>query len=216
LSLISLSPNASGTGVFTVASPNSNVDRVLTLPDETGTVLTGVSSLVAGNLTGSVPTSAMPAGSVIQVVSVTKTDTFSTTSGSMVDITGLSAAITPSSSSSKILVTGSVCWGNSDTVPYLVAMQLVRNSTAICVADAAGSRGRFTIGAQGVYSTDNTVFAPLNFLDSPATTSATTYKMQGQAESGRILWINRGDETDGDTSITGRFVSTITLMEIAG
>ena len=38
MSLISLSPNASGTGVFTVASPNSNVDRVLTLPDESGTV----------------------------------------------------------------------------------------------------------------------------------------------------------------------------------
>lgn len=155
------------------------------------------------------------AGAVLQVVSVTKTDTFSTTSGSFVDITGLAAAITPSSATSKILVTGSVCWGNSDSVPYLVAMRLVRDSTPICIADTAGNRARLTIGAQGVYNTDNTVFAPLNFLDSPATTSSTTYKVQGWAESGRTLWINRGAETDGDSSITGRFTSTITVMEIA-
>jgi hypothetical protein len=205
MSRITLSGNALGTGTFTIASPNSNADRTLNLPDNSGTVLTSASNLAG--VTG--------VGKVLQVVSVTKSDTFSTTSGSPVDITGLSASITPSSSGSKILITGSVCWGNSDTIPYLVAMQLVRNSTAICIADAAGSRGRFTIGAQGVYSTDNTVYAPLNFLDSPATTSATTYKMQGQTEGGRTLWINRGAETDGDTSVTGRFVSTITLMEIA-
>jgi hypothetical protein len=202
MSKIALSGNASGTGTFTIASPNSNTDRTLNLPDNSGTVLTSASNLVG--VTG--------VGKVLQVVSVTKSDTFSTTSGSMVDITGLSASITPSSSGSKILITGGVCWGSSDIVPYLMAMQLVRNSTPICIADAAGSRGRFTIGAQGVYSTDNTVYAPLNFLDSPATTSATTYKLQGQTESGRTLWINRGAETDGDSSITGRFVSTITII----
>jgi len=205
LSKITLSGNASGTGTFTIASPGTNTDRTLNLPDNSGTVLTSASDLVG--VTG--------VGKVLQVVSVTKSDTFSTTSGSMVDITGLSASITPSSSGSKILITGGVCWGSSDTVPYLMAMQLVRNSTPICIADAAGSRGRFTIGAQGIYSTDNTVYAPLNFLDSPATTSATTYKLQGQSEGGRTLWINRGAETDGDSSITGRFVSTITIMEIA-
>jgi hypothetical protein len=206
MSNIAIKGADTGTGVFTLESPATNTDRTLVLPDEAGTVLT----------TAGVPASAMPAGSVLQVVSVTKTDTFSTTSGSMVDITGLSVTITPSSSSSKVLITGSVCWGNSDTTPYLVSMRLVRDSTAISIADTAGSRGRFTIGAQGVYATDNTVFAPLNFLDSPATTSATTYKMQGQSESGRTLWINRGAETDGDQPISGRFVSTITVMEIAG
>jgi len=174
---------------------------------------TGVSLVQDGVITDA----NLPAGSVLQVVSVTKTDTFTTTSGSMVDITGLSATITPSSSSSKVLITGSVCWGNSDAAaPYLAAMQLVRNSTAICIADADGSRGRFTIGAQGIANTDNTVFAPLNFLDSPATTSATTYKIQGQVEGSRTLWINKSAETDGDQPNSGRFVSTITVMEIAG
>jgi hypothetical protein len=154
-------------------------------------------------------------GKILQVVSTTKTDTFSTTSLTPVDITGLSISITPTLSTSKILITGSVCWGNSDSIPYLVGIKLVRNSTDICIADAAGNRSRWTIGAQGVYTPDNTVFAPLNFLDSPATTSATTYKLQGSVEGGRTLWINRGVENDGDSSNTGRFISTITLMEVA-
>lgn len=179
------------------------------------TGLTSGAGIAAAALSGQIPDTNAPSGSVIQVVSVTKTDTFSTTSGSMVDITGLSASITPSSSNSKILITGGVCWGSSDSVPYLMSMQLVRDSTAICIAAAASNRGRFTIGAQGIYATDSTVFAPLNFLDSPATASATTYKLQGQAEGGRTLWINRGAESDGDSPVTGRFVSTITLMEIA-
>jgi hypothetical protein len=40
MSSIKLTPNASGTGIFTVAAPNSNTDRTLTLPDSTGTFLT--------------------------------------------------------------------------------------------------------------------------------------------------------------------------------
>jgi hypothetical protein len=54
MSKIALTPNASGTGTFTIASPNSNTDRTLTLPDEAGTVLTDVSDLPAANLTGDV------------------------------------------------------------------------------------------------------------------------------------------------------------------
>lgn len=54
MSKIALTPNASGTGTFTIASPNSNTNRTLTLPDEAGTVLTDVSDLPAANLTGNV------------------------------------------------------------------------------------------------------------------------------------------------------------------
>jgi hypothetical protein len=192
-------------------------DGVITTADLANGAVTDakMAAMAATKLTGQVPRANATSGSVIQVVSVTKTDTFSTTSGSAVDITGLSVAITPTSSSNRILITGSICWGSSDSVPYLAGMRLVRDSTPICIADTAGSRGRFTIGAQGIYSTDHTLFAPLNFVDSPATTSSTTYKLQGQAESGRTLWINRGGESDGDVSITGRFISTITVMEIA-
>jgi hypothetical protein len=68
MSKVTIQGDASGTGIFTIASPNSNTDRTLVLPDEAGTVLTTASDLTAGNLTGSVPTSAMPAGSVLQMV----------------------------------------------------------------------------------------------------------------------------------------------------
>jgi hypothetical protein len=155
-------------------------------------------------------------GSVLQVVSTTKTDTFSTSSTSAVDVTGLSVSITPSSANSKIFVTGSVCFSEDSTIPYLMGFLLVRNSTSICIADSAGSRSRWTFGTQGVYTTDGTIFAPINYLDSPATTSATTYKIQVQCESPRTIYINRGGESDGDNSITGRFTSTITVMEISG
>jgi len=164
---------------------------------------------------GTPNTAALPAGSILQVVSTTKTDTFSTTSGSLVDVSGFNVSITPSSSSSKILVTGGLCWGSSDTTPYLVRFVLLRNSTQICIADAAGSRSRGTLGSQGVYDTDHTLWAPINFLDSPSTTSSTTYKMQVVAESGRTVWVNRGAESDGDLPITARFTSTITVMEVA-
>ena len=55
MSKVSITGNASGTGTFTIAAPNSNTDRTLTLPDEAGTVLTSASSLAAANLTGTLP-----------------------------------------------------------------------------------------------------------------------------------------------------------------
>ena len=94
MSKIALSPNASGTGVFTIASPNGNTDRTLTLPDEAGTVLT----------TAGVPASAMPAGSVIQVVTGSNSGAaITTTSGGLVS-SGVSFTFTPKLANSKILV----------------------------------------------------------------------------------------------------------------
>lgn len=60
MSKIALTPNASGSGTFTIASPNGDTDRTLTLPDEAGTVLTGASDIesqvkTATNATGSAP-----------------------------------------------------------------------------------------------------------------------------------------------------------------
>ena len=62
MSKIALTPNASGTGVFTIASPATNTDRTLTLPDEAGTVLTSASSLASANLTGAVTVSGSNVG----------------------------------------------------------------------------------------------------------------------------------------------------------
>ena len=82
MSKIALSGSPTGTGVFTIESPSSNTSRTLVLPDEAGTVLTTASGLTAGNLTGSVPASAMPSGIALQVKhAVWATETTLTTTG---------------------------------------------------------------------------------------------------------------------------------------
>ena len=215
MSKVAITGNASGTGVFTVASPNSNTDRVLTLPDETGTVLTGVSSLVAGNLTGSVPTSAMPAGSVIQVVQAFKTDTAVHASSSYTDISGLVVTITPSSATNKILVMFNVqATCNTNTVQ----LRITRNGTEVGIADAASSRVRTTVGAYWPTTDANHQSFPFSacFLDSPSTISELTYKIQVKSQDGVNVFINRS-ANDADNSDWGmRSTSNITLMEIAG
>jgi hypothetical protein len=153
------------------------------------------------------------AGSVLQVVSTTKTDTFSTSSTSYTDVTGLSVSITPSSTSSKIMVFATV---NSGRLGGLPTFQLVRVSTAIGVGDAAGSRTRASMsnypGGDSIGVQLTTV--AVEFLDSPSTTSATTYKIQARTESS-TLYVNRSG-TDTDSATYPRVVSSITVMEVAG
>ena len=104
MSKVAIVGDPSGTGTFTISAPNGNTDRTLVLPDEAGTVLTSASGLTAGNLTGSVPASAMPAGSVIQVVTGSNSGaTITTTSGGLVS-SGVSFTFTPKLANSKILV----------------------------------------------------------------------------------------------------------------
>jgi hypothetical protein len=154
-------------------------------------------------------------GSILQVNQTVKTDVFSTTSTTYTDVTGLSVSITPSSTSNKILVIGHMSLGVSTVDRYATFGKLLRNSTDIYIADAAGSRDRGTFSyQQGGFE------GPLSlhfcYLDSPATTSSTTYKVQIRAESPQTAYINRGLEADGDNSITPRTVSSITVMEISG
>jgi len=154
-------------------------------------------------------------GKIVQVLQTTKTDTFSTTSTSQVDITGFSVTITPTSSSNKVLVTGVLIGGYGTTSAYALRFYMMRGSTPICIHDTAGNRSRCTFGTQGVTQSDTTLSFPFEFLDSPNTTSATTYKIQAQSENPQTLYINRSVETDGDQSITPRMVSVITVTEIA-
>jgi hypothetical protein len=153
------------------------------------------------------------AGAVLQVVSTTKTDTFTTTSTSYTDITGLSVSITPTSASNKILVIYSVMAGANATAGS--NMRLVRNSTAIAIGDAAGSR---TLVTTSLFATNSNNFAGvhnMNFLDSPATTSSTTYKLQILSDNASTIAINR-NVRDDNAAYDPRGVSTITVMEIAG
>lgn len=157
---------------------------------------------------------ALPAGAVLQVVTTTKTDSFTTTSDSFSDVTGLSASITPSSTSSKILVLVST---NAGTNPSGVAeFRLLRGSTEILLADSAGSRSRTTFTFYTGSGNNGAGGVGMNFLDSPSTTSATTYKITMRSNTnGQIVAVNRTQD-DTDSASTSRGASTITLMEIAG
>ena len=173
----------------------------------TGLTSTGISAVQNVGRTN------LPAGSVLQVVSTTKTDTFTTTSNSFTTITGLTASITPTSASSRILVivnaTGSQTVGVNDA--YIA---LFRDSTQIALGDSAGSRVRysFMLNANNAgWSTNGAVTT----LDSPATTSAITYSVRGLAALSGTLYINRGNTDSDNTNGAGRTVSSITLMEIA-
>jgi hypothetical protein len=152
---------------------------------------------------------------VKQVISVTKTDTFSTTSTSFTDVTGLSATITPTNSANKILVFVSMTDGISSD--YVLFTRITRNGTAVGIGDAAGSRTRASTG--GYNGTSGTIYQniPQNivYLDSPATTSATTYTVQLAGEnSGGTYYVNRTGN-DSDSAFRGRYASSITVMEIA-
>jgi hypothetical protein len=163
-------------------------------------------------------------GKVLQVVSTTKTDTFSVAgTTSLTDITGLSVSITPSSSSNKILITGFIgsAMGPSGNQTFY---HLIRGSTEIAKADTSGSRRFAHTSAVGNVDalgggSHTWILTPVPFqhLDSPSTTSATTYKIQlSGATTSNTHYINRSIRDEATTYYDGRIVSTITVMEIAG
>ena len=161
---------------------------------------------------------ALPAGvggKVLQVVSTTKTDTFTTTSSSLVDITGMSVSITPSSTSSKIYVSGHVSYGKANGNSGYT-LKLLRDSTEIGSGASAGSRqtgiSDLSFTSSSIYHTQTRNF---NYLDSPSTTSSTTYKLQTKSRDSSQLVINRPNQDD-DQVHGSRLSSTITVMEIAG
>lgn len=165
------------------------------------------------DLTGKTVT--LPAGTggkVLQVVSTTKTDTTSTTSSSYNDISGMSVSITPSSSSNKVLVTVAMqATGRAGNTGFIT--KLLRNSTDICVGNSSGSRIPATAN---IINSDNSnmVSIVMTFLDSPATTSSTTYKLQWMCFNGSTVYLNRS-YNDDDAFYIARTASTITAMEIA-
>jgi len=165
-----------------------------------------------------VPVGGIPAGAsgggIIQIVSTTKTDTFTTSSTSFTDVTGMSVSITPRSSSNKILVSLNLCFiGNNSTNAYV---SLVRGATTIAVGDAAGSRVRFTLSDyQGSAASNQSPVGSIVFLDSPSTTSATTYKVQMRTQGAGTVFVNRSP-TDSDSAAAGRGISIITVMEVSG
>lgn len=158
MSGIVIQGNTSGTGTFTITAPNSDTSRALTLPDQAGTVLT----------TTGVPSSAMPAGSVIQVVQASSETSTSITATSWAALGGASITITPSSTSNKVLVSFSCgCYGQNNT--WNQKLRILRGATVVRSSENYGFQNT-------TYWSSNAVY--YSFLDSPSTTSATTYTLE--------------------------------------
>ena len=166
-----------------------------------------------------IPRDGLPSGAsggIIQVKSVIKTDTFTTTSSSFTDITGLSVSITPQSSSNKILIQVCVS-GDGRQSQSRANFRLMRGSTAICIGDTAGGRARSTFAIYRPNDDHTTETASMTHLDSPATTSAVTYKMQIVSGNGggNQVSVNRAYNWS-DAFAHAATVSSITVMEVTG
>ena len=206
MSKVVIAGDASGTGTFTISAPNGNTDRTLVLPDEAGTIIT----------TAGVPASAMPAGSVLQVLQTVKTDTFSTTSSypTFVGVTGLNVNITPSSTSSKILILSSFGLNNSSASGHIFA-NLNRGATKLFQPANASSQGLGSVALNYTANYEQSI-ASLTFLDSPATTSTINYSISVCVAGGGNAFVGQtGSDSNTDVN-RSRLPSQITVMEIAG
>jgi hypothetical protein len=153
----------------------------------------------------------LPTGSVLQVVQTTKTDTFSTAS-SYTSVTGLSVSITPTSSTSKILVMVSLGGISANNSSFKMGMY--RGATPIYVGDTAGSRT--STSAQGQTSADYAVQSSAwHYLDSPATTSSTTYQVYLGGNGSVTAYLNRTARDNNASGEDARTASSIIAMEIA-
>ena len=159
-------------------------------------------------------------GFIKQVVSTTKYDVFSeafTSIGEGSNITGFSVSITPSSTSSKVLLTGFMSVGTNSSSFHALGYRIYRGGTLLNVGDADGNRARTTGGTNfgnGGNRSPSTV--AINFLDSPSTTSSVTYNVRfyNQYAANTTLYLNRGGNTENNSGRT-RATSTITAMEVA-
>lgn len=148
-------------------------------------------------------------GKIGQVVSAFKADAFSSTADGFFDITGLSVSITPSATSSKVLVISDLALGSSNFDSFNIGFKVLRGSTNIGISTAGSSNfsGGFNFyGSDTTYAFGNAKV----FLDSPSSTSSLTYKVQGtKQDSSGTFYLNR---KGSNTGVGG--ASSITVMEV--
>tara|TARA_R100000152_G_C6643785_1_gene87514 strand:+ start:19 stop:630 length:612 start_codon:yes stop_codon:yes gene_type:complete len=196
--------HSGGNGVI-ISAPSSNpaANRTITVP---------------GNADGEILTTTNPkTGNIIQVVSTTKTDTGSSSvDGGALTNHVLTQAITPSATSSKVLVQFHVTVSSASTMNRLAAV-ITRNGTAVGVSDSTGdNKTENTVCIAANNSSDPYTLCG-NFLDSPSSTSAVTYgiKIRTGTSSTITIYFNRqGSESNNIYIMRG--TSTLTCMEVAG
>jgi hypothetical protein len=186
--------------------PQSGTTLTIGASGDTITIPSGATLTNNGTATGF--------GKVLQVVSTTKTDTFSgsVTATTVAEPTGYSVSITPSSASNKILVMAN--FNSGVQTGAVINAVLIRSSTNIFIGDAAGTRERRTVHRDST-STSDARNATIVFLDSPNTTSAITYSVGIGSDQSNTIYLNRSHD-DTNATFQNRSASSITVMEIAG
>lgn len=158
------------------------------------------------------------AGHVIQVKQTVVGGVFSSSIGNgFVEMTDFRTAITPSSTSSKILATATLHVGTSY---FQIRGRLLRDTTPIGLGDARGNRTVCTY-QNIVYPATNANYmintTGFEFLDSPATTSSITYSIDiGGYDTSDAVYLNRAHQDNNFATYNGQPMSTLTVMEIAG
>jgi hypothetical protein len=199
MSKVVITGNASGTGDFTIAAPNSNTNRTLTLPDEAGTVLT----------TAGVPSSALPAGSVLQVVNFQTGAVASGTTTVPFDDTipqntegneYMTLAITPTSATSKLKIEINAVF--SSALGSVMVGSLFQDTTANALASSWFQQQ--TAGYRHFLSFSHNMTS--------GTTSATTFKFRLGGNTATTTTFN-GDS--GNRKFGGALASSITITEYA-
>jgi len=224
MSKITLEPNASGAGTFTLAAPDSNTNRTLNLPDESGVLFSDGSGVPGSAVTGQLASSNMAAGSVIQVVQTVKTNVASFTAGSSSGtlIPGFSLSFTPTSVNNKVLVSCAI-GGISSTSAFSGSVALRRDGSIILAGDADGDRPTVSVAVSNTMNSSGSFQGWLSspafftYLDSPNTTDSVTYDFLFFGPGGsRTYFINRTVRDVNREVEDPRFTSSITVTEIAG
>lgn len=156
-------------------------------------------------------------GSVTQVVSVTKSDVFTTTSSAFISVPGLSVDITPKSVNSKILVLINISYIDSNS--HTFQSRVLRNNTPVGIGNFDSNFPARTLSTVAGQRTTSDPSSPLTqsmqFIDLPSSISSLTYVVQVMVQATSTLHVNRSGDGVNDVSRSST-ISTLTLMEIGG
>jgi hypothetical protein len=171
--------------------------------------LTGVDADASGLL-------ALSRGVGSNVVQTVKTDVFSSTSATFEDVTGLTATITPSSATSKVLIIAQVAYGIGAGAGTVYGhFRLNGGNANAYVGDADGIRVQAVFGGSAESDQSSALLSgSIVYLDSPGSATAQTYAVQVRRGSVGTVQVNRSGGDINDTNRT-RGASSITVIEVA-
>lgn len=185
----------------------------ITLSGNAGITTSGTLSTAAQGIAKA----SLPTGAILQVISTTVTAVVTTTVSSnstFYAISGLSATITPTSASSKIFALVQLVGSGTSGYSSVAAFQLWRAGSPVGQGDAASGFRQASVGNTRASLDGNSDFAiGWNYLDSPATTSATTYQVACTVEGGNVILNTTANNSSG--IYASRSASSITLFEVA-